>query len=208
MKALILVDLQNDFMPGGNLAVQDGNSVVSLANYLAKNFKIVVATQDWHPEDHESFAKEHSGKKPGEVVNLHGFQQVLWPNHCVQNTTGSEFHPALNQTCITKVFRKGTDKKVDSYSGFFDNDHKHSTGLAEWLREQMVDTLYVMGLATDYCVKHTALDAVKQGFKTYLITDGCKGVGLQEGDVSEALSEMKKAGICLISGREMQMSTC
>ncbi|GAB4279648.1 MAG: bifunctional nicotinamidase/pyrazinamidase [Candidatus Rifleibacteriota bacterium] len=204
MKALLLVDLQNDFMPGGNLAVKEGDSVVPVANCLGKHFNIVVATQDWHPGDHSSFAANHPGKKPGDVVNLNGFPQVLWPVHCVQDTDGADFHKNLKLNQITKVFKKGTHKEVDSYSGFFDNNRAHSTGLSEWLKSHGVDTLYIMGLATDYCVKFTALDAVEQGFKTFLITDGCKGVELNTGDISKALEEMQQAGVAFISAREMQ----
>jgi nicotinamidase/pyrazinamidase len=206
MKALIMVDLQNDFMPGGNLAVSEGDSIVSLANYIAKNFKLVVATQDWHPADHSSFAVSHPGHKPGDIVDINGFNQVLWPVHCVENTVGADFHPDLNREKITRIFHKGIDKMVDSYSGFFDNNRERSTGLGEWLKEKNVESVYIMGLATDYCVKYTALDAIDLGFKTFLICDGCKGVELNQGDVSEALSEMQKAGVCMISGREMQMS--
>lgn len=194
-EALILVDLQNDFMPGGALAVRDGDQVVAPANRLAETFDLVVATQDWHPRDHESFAATHPGKQPGEVIDLHGLPQVLWPVHCVQDTPGADFHPALNRTRITKVIRKGQDRQIDSYSGFFDNGRRRATGLADFLREQSVTTLYVLGLATDYCVKWTAIDAVRLGFTTWLIEDACRGVGLQPGDIPAALSDMQRAGV-------------
>ncbi|MEW6709098.1 MAG: bifunctional nicotinamidase/pyrazinamidase [Candidatus Riflebacteria bacterium] len=204
MKALILVDLQNDFMPGGALAVNEGDLVVEPANRLAEKFELVVATQDWHPADHGSFASNHSGRQPGEMAKLDGLDQILWPNHCVQNTTGAEFHPKLQQKLITKVFRKGTNPKVDSYSGFYDNQRRQATGLGDWLREKQVKKVYVMGLATDYCVKFTALDAASEGFNTWLVTDGCRGVNLQPGDVEKALAEMQKAGVKLIESKEIE----
>ena len=194
MRALILVDLQIDFLPVGALPVPKGNEVVPLANRLQPHFEIVVATQDWHPADHGSFAANHPWRKPGQVIDLNGLQQVLWPIHCVQDSYGAEFAPGLDITAITKVFQKGTDPEIDSYSGFYDNGYRKSTGLAEWLREQEVKTVYVMGLATDYCVKFTALDALREGFTTYLIEDATRGVNLQPGDVARAIEEMKAAG--------------
>lgn len=207
MKALILVDLQNDFMPGGALAVKDGDSVVGIANYLAPRFNMVVATQDWHPANHSSFASSHPGHHPGEVLKINGVDQVLWPDHCVQNTEGAGFHPNLNTDRITEIFHKGTNPEVDSYSGFYDNNRHFSTGLTTWLKNHHVDEVYIMGLATDYCVKFTALDAIKEGFKTFLITDGCRGVNLQSGDEATALSEMSDAGVNLVSSREIEIAT-
>ncbi len=204
MKALILVDLQNDFMPGGALAVNEGNLVIEPANRLAEKFELVIATQDWHPADHGSFASNHSNRKPGEMTKLDGLDQILWPNHCVQNTTGAEFHPKLKQNLITRVFCKGTNPKVDSYSGFYDNQQRQATGLGDWLREKQVKEVYVMGLATDYCVKFTALDAVSEGFVTWLVTDGCRGVNLQLGDVEKALAEIQKAGVKLIESKKIE----
>lgn len=206
MKALILVDLQNDFMPGGALAVKEGDSIVGLANYLAPRFDLVVATQDWHPADHSSFASSHPGYKPGEVIKINGIDQVLWPDHCIQNSPGASFHPNLNPVNIAEIFHKGTNREVDSYSGFYDNNRHFSTGLAAWLKNHRVNDVYIMGLATDYCVKFTALDARKEGFKTYLITDGCKGVNLQADDETTALSEMSNAGVSLISSREIEIA--
>ena len=206
MKALILVDLQNDFMPYGTLPVPDGSSVVPLANILAKKFDKVVATQDWHPETHKSFAENHKGKEPGETVQLNGKPQILWPNHCIQGTSGADFHPKLDKNLINKVFQKGTNKEIDSYSGFFDNNREQATGLEKWLKENNVSEVYVLGLATDYCVKFTALDAAKLGFKTYLVADACRGVELNPGDVGNAISEMQDAGVSVISSRELQIS--
>ncbi|TNF26284.1 MAG: bifunctional nicotinamidase/pyrazinamidase [Deltaproteobacteria bacterium] len=203
MRALILVDLQNDFLPGGALAVPNGDAVIPVANALLPRFEIVVATQDWHPADHMSFAAQHPGRSPGEVVDLDGLPQVLWPVHCVQGTRGAEFAAPLCQEGWGAVFVKGTDPRVDSYSGFYDNGHRASTGLADWLRGRGVDTVYVMGLATDYCVKFTALDAVSEGFATHLVVDGCRGVELAPGDVEAALAELREAGVTLVDSGDV-----
>jgi nicotinamidase/pyrazinamidase len=204
MKALILVDIQNDFLPGGPLAVPQGHQVVPVANDLMACFDLVVATQDWHPGGHESFAANHPGKKPGDVIDLHGLEQVLWPVHCVQDTEGAALASGLNAGGIHKVFRKGEDPEIDSYSGFFDNGHQRATGLADYLRAEGVDEVYVLGLATDYCVKHTALDGRQLGFKTCLVEDGCRGVDLSPGDAARAIDEMKQAGVVVTSGAEVR----
>lgn len=193
--ALLLVDLQNDFCRGGNLAVPDGDAVIPVANQLQERFSLVVATKDWHPADHMSFAANHANKNIGEVVQVHGIDQVLWPVHCVQDSVGAEFHPALHTESIAKIFYKGTDRSVDSYSAFFDNEHLRTTGLGDYLQQQGVQDVYVMGLATDYCVKYTCLDAVQLGFNVYLIENGCHGVELQKGDIEKALQEMREAGV-------------
>ena len=198
-RALVLVDIQNDFIPGGALAVAEGHEVVPVANRVAKEFEIVIATQDWHPENHGSFASQHEGKKPGETIELNGIPQVLWPDHCVQESRGAEFHPDLDTSIFTKVFRKGTDPAIDSYSGFFDNGHLRSTGMGEWLREEGVTDIWVMGLATDYCVKFTALDGVKLEFNVRLIEDGCRGVNLEPQDSESAIEEMRGAGVEIVS---------
>lgn len=197
-KALILVDLQYDFCPGGALAVEEGNAVIPIANQWMPEFEVVVATQDWHPANHGSFAANHPWRKPGQVIDLHGLPQVLWPIHCVQESFGADLVDELDQQRITRIFQKGTDPEVDSYSGFFDNGRRKSTGMGEWLQEQGVDAVYVMGLATDYCVKFTALDALSLGFDTYLIQAGCRGVNLQPGDVDRALEDMAQQGVKLI----------
>ena len=198
-RALVLVDIQNDFIPGGALAVAEGHEVVPVANRVAKEFEIVIATQDWHPEDHGSFASQHQGKNPGETIELNGIPQVLWPDHCVQESRGAEFHPDLDTSLFTKVFRKGTDPAIDSYSGFFDNGHLRSTGMGEWLREEGVTDIWVMGLATDYCVKFTSLDGVKLEFNVRLIEDGCRGVNLEPQDSESAIEEMRGAGVEIVS---------
>jgi len=202
MNALILVDLQNDFCPGGALAVPEGDQIMPLVNRLLDHFDLGVATQDWHPAEHGSFAANHAGKKPGDSIVLAGLPQILWPVHCVQNTPGAELHPSLDRATLAKIFRKGIDPNVDSYSGFFDNGHRNSTGLGDYLKQQGVDSVYVCGLATDYCVKYTALDAVELGFKTYLIEDASRGVDLRPGDVQKAIQEMRGKGIVIIRTNE------
>ncbi len=200
MKALILVDLQNDFLPEGALPVPDGDQVIPLANQIQQRFDLVVATQDWHPSNHASFAASHPGKAPGDVIDPNGLQQTLWPVHCVQNTVGSAFAPDLDTGRVRKIFRKGTDPAIDSYSGFFDNGHRKSTGLDLYLKQAGVTETYVLGLATDYCVKFTALDAQELGFATYLLAGACRGVDLQAGDVAAALHDMATAGVQIITG--------
>lgn len=192
--ALLLIDLQNDFVEGGALAVQGGLEVIEIANRLTKKFELVIATQDWHPLDHQSFASQHPGISIGDSFQLAGLAQTAWPDHCVQGSPGAEFVESLNLDRIQCVFRKGTDRDIDSYSGFFDNGHKRSTGLADYLREQQVSRVYVMGLATDYCVRATVLDALQVGLATTLIVDGCRGVELQPGDIDRAIEEMRVSG--------------
>ena len=200
-RALILVDIQNDFCPGGALAVKDGDKVVEPANVLATEFTalsdLVIATQDAHPKDHKSFASQHEGAEVGEVIQLGGLYQILWPDHCIDGTFGAAFHPHLKSELIVKTFKKGTDKDVDSYSGFFDNGHKRATGLGEYLYEQGVEEVWVCGLATDYCVKATALDAVAEGFRTIVYAPACRAVEMRPGDGNRALNDMKAAG-CLV----------
>ncbi|HEX7653548.1 MAG TPA: bifunctional nicotinamidase/pyrazinamidase [Verrucomicrobiae bacterium] len=203
MKALILVDIQNDFLPGGALAVPEGDQVVPVANALMAKFPLVVATQDWHPANHGSFAVNHPGRQVYESVELNGLPQTLWPVHCVQNTPGAELAYGLHQESIVAIFPKGTDAGIDSYSGLYDNGHRRSTGLGEWLQARGVTEVFVCGLATDYCVKFTALDAQKMGFRTTLVEDACRGVNLDPGDVAMAIQEMRAAGIAVVSSREL-----
>ncbi|MEK6236764.1 MAG: bifunctional nicotinamidase/pyrazinamidase [Planctomycetales bacterium] len=198
MKALIVVDPQNDFLPGGALAVPEGDQVVPVINRLLPRFDLAVATQDWHPADHGSFAANQSGKQPGDVIEWNGLEQMLWPVQCVQETLGTEFSLELDTPFIDKVFVKGTDPAVDSYSGFFDNGQRQATGLEEYLRQQGVEEVCVVGLATDYCVKFTALDAARLGFRVSVVEDACRGVNLQPGDVDRALAEMRDAGITIV----------
>jgi nicotinamidase/pyrazinamidase len=195
MRALILVDIQNDFCPGGALAVADGDAVVSIANRLMTTVDLVVATQDWHPENHGSFASNNPGRQVFDLAELGGLPQVMWPTHCVQWTGGAQFHPGLNTRRIARVFPKGTDPAIDSYSGFFDNGKRKATGLGEWLKTQAVDEVLICGLATDYCVKATAIDAAQLGFRTVLIEDGCRGVAMKTTDIPDALAAMRQAGV-------------
>ncbi|MGB7538733.1 MAG: bifunctional nicotinamidase/pyrazinamidase [Anaerolineales bacterium] len=202
MKALILVDIQNDFCPGGSLAVPDGDAVVPVANRVQRQFGLVVATQDWHPRGHGSFASTH-GKPVYSILPIHGAPQTLWPDHCVQGTHGAELVSALDRARIARIFPKGTDPEIDSYSGFLDADHKHSTGLADYLRGRGVDEVYIAGLATDYCVKYTALDAAQLGFRTHVIEDACRGVNLNPGDSEDALKAMRAAGVRIMTSEEI-----
>lgn len=193
--ALILVDIQHDFMPWGSLPVPRGDEIVPVVNRLQAEFDIVVASQDWHPPDHLSFASNHEGREPFEVTEVDGLEQILWPDHCVQGSEGAEFVPELEMDRVAEVFRKGTDPRIDSYSAFHDNGHRKSTGLADWLRERGVDTVYIAGLAEDVCVYYTALDAVREGFATHLIEDATHGVDMNPGDVARCLDDMREAGV-------------
>jgi nicotinamidase/pyrazinamidase len=203
MEALVLVDLQNDFCLGGALAVPDGDAVVPVANALLARFELSVATQDFHPPSHLSFARNHAGKAEYDRIALDGLEQVLWPAHCVEGTPGAAFHPELDASRVTRVFQKGTDERIDSYSGFFDNGQRKSTGLGEYLNAQGVTELVIMGLATDYCVKWTALDARRLGFAVRVVQDGCRGVGLNPGDIPAAWSEMRAAGVRVVHSSEL-----
>jgi nicotinamidase/pyrazinamidase len=198
MRALILVDLQYDFLPGGALAVPQGDETLAVSQRLVPRFETVVATQDWHPPDHRSFAVNHANATPGQVIDLDGLSQVLWPPHCVQNTRGAELHESIDRSRLTAVFPKGTDPMVDSYSGFYDNGGRRSTGLGEWLAERGVRQLYVLGVATDYCVRATVLDALKLGHDVWVIEDGCRAVEREPGDGERALREMRGLGATLI----------
>lgn len=203
MRALIVVDLQNDFMPGGALPVQHGDEVVAVANQLMSRFDCVVASQDWHPPNHGSFASHHEGRQPGDIIELAGLRQVLWPVHCVQETWGAAFHNDLNTQAIDKVFPKGEDPRIDSYSTFFDNAHRRSTGLADYLRGQGVNEVCLLGLATDYCVKFSVLDAAGEGFRVAVIEDGCRGIDLKPGDVDRAFQEMREAGALVVASDDV-----
>lgn len=203
MKALVIADIQNDFLPGGALAVPRGDEVIPVVNRLQSAFPLVVATQDWHPSDHGSFAANHPGKKMYEQIQLNGLPQTLWPVHCVQGTTGAELASKLDRERIARIFQKGTDPEIDSYSALFDNGHRKSTGLGEWLQDKDVTDVFVCGLTTDYCVKFTALDARQAGFKTFLIADASRGVNLQPDDVKNAVAEMRRAGVAIVQSGDM-----
>lgn len=200
--ALLLIDLQNDFCPGGALAVTDGDAVIAVANQAiaasAARGEPVVACQDWHPANHRSFAV-NANAEVGTLGELAGLPQVWWPVHCVQGSQGAEFHSQLNQQGISAVFRKGQNTDIDSYSAFFDNGHRSHTELDAWLKTQGVSHLAIMGLATDYCVKFSVLDALALGYQTSVITDGCRGVDLQPGDSQHAFQAMQQAGAQLVT---------
>lgn len=176
MKALIIIDVQNDFIPGGALAVPNGDEIIELINQLQEKFNLVVATQDWHPENHASFAVNQPDGKEFDIIELNGEDQVLWPMHCVQNSTGAELHPDLKTDRIENIIQKGTNPKIDSYSGFYDNAHLKSTGLYEYLKEKGADQLYFCGLAGDFCVFYSVIDALEEGFTAYLIEDATRSL--------------------------------
>jgi nicotinamidase/pyrazinamidase len=203
MKALIIVDLQNDFLPGGALPVPHGDEVIRLANELQQHFELILATQDWHPPDHGSFAANHPGKKPGDRIMLDGIEQILWPVHCVQNTYGAKFAPSFDTSRVAHVFHKGIDPLIDSYSTFFDNAHRRETGLADYLKKRAINEIYLMGLALDYCVKYSTLDARQLGLNTHVILDGCRGINLEPGDIDRALDEMKRAGATIVNSADL-----
>ncbi|ULQ57383.1 bifunctional nicotinamidase/pyrazinamidase [Flavihumibacter rivuli] len=192
MKALLIVDVQIDFLPGGALAVPGGDSIIPIINSLQPQFDLVVATQDWHPREHKSFASNHKGRKAFEQIILNGLTQTLWPDHCVQGTPGAEFSPELHTNKIEAIFRKGTDIEIDSYSGFYDNGRRKSTGLAAYLNGKGVSQVYVTGLCGDICVHYTAMDSLKEGFDTFIIEDGT--CPLVAGDFEQTKQEFTVAG--------------
>ena len=200
--ALLLVDIQNDFMPCGALPVPDGDAIVPVVNRLQPQFDLVVASQDWHPPGHMSFASSHPGREPFEVTQVDGLEQILWPDHCVQGSHGAEFVPELDTRRIEAIIRKGTNPRIDSYSALFDNGHRKATGLADFLRGRGIDSVCIAGLAADVCVLYTALDAVREGFETSLITDATRGVDMQAGDVESAFADMRAAGVRMRSAAD------
>ncbi|MFX0028109.1 MAG: bifunctional nicotinamidase/pyrazinamidase [Candidatus Hermodarchaeota archaeon] len=203
--ALIVVDMQNDFIPGGSLPVEEGDFIIEDINNIAKKFKknkgVVVFTQDWHPQNHKSFASNHLDKNPGDEFSTDdgAIGPVLWPDHCVQNTKGAEFHKDLKIGLGDKIIKKGTNPNVDSYSGFQDNDRKSETGLREYLNSQNVKRIYICGLALDYCCYFTAMDGVNFGYKVYFLVDMSKGIDLPEGNINNALENMIKKDIKFVN---------
>lgn len=193
-KALIVIDMQNDFCPGGALAVDGGDAIVAPINALMGEFDHVILTQDWHTADHSSFASQHSGKAPFDDVDMPYGRQRLWPDHCVQGSVGAEFHPELYTVPAELIIRKGFRSAIDSYSAFFENDHKTPTGLTGYLRERGLDDLTFVGLATDFCVAFSALDARKQGFSARVLLDLCRGIDIA-GSMDAMLAEMTAAGV-------------
>lgn len=203
MKALILIDIQNDFLPGGALPVPEGNEIIPIVQSLLKHpFELIIATKDWHPKEHSSFAV-NQGKMPGEIVKLGNIEQVLWPVHCVQNTFGAEFAPGWDTNKISKIIYKGTDKSIDSYSSFFDNQHKQSTGLEDFLRKNNIQELFIAGLATDYCVKFSALDALNLGFQVHIISDACRGINISPEDSAKTLKDLQAKGAIITTSTEL-----
>lgn len=192
--ALIVIDVQNDFCPGGALAVTNGDQILPAVNRLIEDSEHVILTQDWHPPHHSSFASGHPGKQPFEMIDMAYGQQTLWPDHCVQGSHGADFHPALQWTRAQLVIRKGFRSGIDSYSAFYENDRKTPTGLVGYLRERGISSLTMVGLATDFCVAYSALDAVTHGFDVRLRLDACRGIDLN-GSMQQMLDEMKSAGV-------------
>lgn len=198
MRALLIADIQNDFCPDGALAVPEGDVIVPTVNTLTEEFDHVVMTQDWHPPGHQSFASSHPEHNTFDVIEVDYGDQILWPDHCVQGTEGAEFHPDLNTTPVELIIRKGFRSHIDSYSAFYENDRETPTGLTGYLRERGIDTLYVGGLAADFCVKWSALDGRKEGFEVYVIEDATRGID-QDGSLEQAWQEMNEAGVQVVS---------
>jgi len=201
MKTLVLIDIQNDFIPGGSLEVKEGDKILEVVNKIQDNFDLIVATQDWHPQNHLSFASNHKWKNPFEKIMLGDMEQILWPDHCVQNSKGAEFHPDLNTKNIEAIFRKGMDKEIDSYSGFYDNGHKKSTGLAGYLKEKGANDLYFCGLAADVCVYFSIKDALKEGFSATLIEDATRA--LDDDKFAEIKKELQIKGMKITDSKRM-----
>ncbi len=201
--ALLLVDVQHDFLPGGALAVPQGDEILPIIAGLQPMFDCIIATQDWHPAHHGSFAANHPGTQPGQQIQLEGLSQILWPVHCVQGTSGADFPTTLDRNRWNAIFQKGKNPLVDSYSGFFDNARRGDTGLGDYLKQQGIRRVFVAGLALDYCVKFTAMDAVSLGFETLLLMDATRAVNLQPEDGQRALEEMKAAGIHCLKSKDL-----
>ena len=202
MKALIIIDVQNDFCPGGALAVSGGDEVVPVINQLVEAFDHVIVTQDWHPAGHLSFASSHPGKAPLEMVQLPYGEQVLWPDHCIQETAGAAFHPDLNIEKAELIVQKGFRKEIDSYSAFYENDKKTDTGLADYLRAKEIDTLYMTGLALDFCVAWSAIDGRQEGFDVTIIGDATRGIDAN-GSLERAMWNLRDAGVKMVVSSQL-----
>lgn len=202
MKALLVIDVQNDFCPGGALEVPKGDEVVPVINRLSGYFDVVIQTQDWHPERHSSFASSHSGKDPFENIEMPYGSQILWPDHCVQGSKGADFHPGLETKHTQLIVRKGFRREIDSYSAFYENDNRTTTGLSGYLRERNIDSLYTVGLATDFCVKWSVLDGLKEDFTINVVEDAVRGIDIED-SVEKAWSEMEEAGAQRITSEEI-----
>jgi nicotinamidase/pyrazinamidase len=202
-RVLIVVDVQNDFCPGGALQIKDGDSIIPLINRIMDRFDLVVATQDWHPQNQVSFASKNPGKNIYDQNNISGLAQTLWPDHCIQGTKGAEFHDDLDLSKFCLILRKGMNPLVDSYSAFIENDRNTETGLAGYLKALKVREIFICGLATDYCVNYSAMDSLRYGFKCNVIIDATRGVDLPEGSIGAVVSEMKDKGISVISSDDL-----
>ena len=203
---LLVVDVQGDFCPGGNLPVPEGDKVVPVINRLSRRFQRIAATQDWHPQNHVSFASNHPGSNPFDTIRGKEGGQILWPDHCVPGTTGAEFHPQLDTLGFDLIVRKGTDPNLDSYSAFFENDHKTPTGLHFYLEGLKVKSVYLVGLALDVCVYFSAIDALKLGFHTVLVEDACRGIDTPPGSLKARLEEMRKSGVQILRAADVEGS--
>ena len=201
MKTLLIIDVQNDFMPGGSLAVPDGDKIVPIINSIQHKFDLVVAAQDWHPKDHVSFASNHEGKSNFDAIELHGKPQTLWPDHCVQDTEGAKFHADLVSQKWEAIFRKGTDKEIDSYSAFYDNGHLKSTGLTGYLKDKGTSQLYLCGLAADICVYFSTYDAFKEGFACFFIEDASQPLDARE--FKELKKKLEYLGVQIVSSNQI-----
>jgi nicotinamidase/pyrazinamidase len=203
MKALVIVDMQNDFMPGGALGVPSADEIVPIINGLIAKFSLVIATKDWHAPDHVSFASSHLGKKVGDVVRVSDIDQILWPVHCVRNTHGAELISSLDDRNFASIFYKGTDKNIDSYSIFFDNARRKSTGLGDYLRSRSINEIYLAGLTTEYCVLYSTIDAIDLGFTVYVIVDACRPINLDPRDEQRALEAMAAKGAKIVKSSDL-----
>lgn len=201
MKTLVIVDAQYDFMPGGALEVKEGDKIIPVINQIQDKFELVVATQDWHPKGHSSFASSHDGKNAFEKIDWRGMEQVLWPDHCVQGSKGAEIHADLNTKTVEAIFRKGMNPKIDSYSGFYDNGHEKSTGLSGYLKEKNAKELYFCGLAADICVYFTIKDALREGFKVKLIKDATRPLDVN--DFKDQQKELSSRGVEIIESNDL-----
>ena len=203
---LIVIDVQNDFCPGGALAVGDGDAVIEVIHHVAPKFEHIVLTQDWHPQGHSSFASSYAGKQPYERVELSYGTQIMWPDHCVQGSRGAEFHPALRLPRAELILRKGFRPEIDSYSAFFENDRRTATGLAGYLKERGLTRVFLAGLAYDYCVGYSALDARRLGLPAVVIRNACRAIDL-DGSVEKTEAEFAKAGVALVESAELSGGT-
>jgi nicotinamidase/pyrazinamidase len=203
MKALVIVDMQNDFMPDGALGVPKADEIVPIINKLIPKFPLVVATLDWHPEDHVSFVSTHAGKKAGDHVRVGKMDQILWPVHCVQSTHGAELVASLDKSNLASLFYKGTDKEIDSYSAFHDNARRKSTGLGGYLRSRDIHEIYLVGLTTEYCVLYSAMDAIDLGYSVYVIADACRPINLVASDEERSLQAMAAKGVKIIKSEDV-----